>query len=1139
MLLRISSLQQFRPKFTGYARRSLETVAVQLDYYMSSQFAGIASALTNNLYEKRGLRLEFLPICPVGLELERVRSNAGSTQQITLGSVEMNIFVPLLYSNPELKVKAVAAMFRRSPLASASLASCEPKQSRTVGAHQDTGELIQRILKHDESTRYRVVASPRATKATDLTYREMAVIQTYTMTELLTLERQLGMDSVLASSLEGLYGAKLGYSQMLFAPDEQLSEYDQREIIRDFLKASFDGWEIAIRDTKAAAESVNEVRKMLGLDKELSDHWGLSSGTVEMDYQMSSVEMCCDFAKETFQGDRYGSLNASRFKEARDWLLNGQSVDDSFGIDTTIWQQSSQLLAGNELAREILQDAKEAAEGFASTNGRKPSLAIVTVGDLPRYAHGARRVELYSNKVNSWFQKIEVGKANAFDVEEIQLPSSTTTDELLSELYALAKVDGIQLMWPLPSHIDSFKVHDAIDVLQDVDGAHYMRQAELDPLQSQNNPIPPVAPAAVLGLMKAYDIDLRNKHAVVIGRSHIVGSPLTRMLRDQNTSVTVVHSGVAPDKLQELVSFADILIPCAGQPGIVNSEWIKPGATVINVGTTFSQEKDCLVSDIDGNIEHFAGKFSPVPGGVGPLSVAYLFKHTIEAAWKREAVVGNIKKEWTRSPGCLARKFHFENYDKALLFTQKVNEMSRCLDHHATMRFKHECVDGVGVELEFFSYEANKVTEKDYLAARKVNEIYEGEQIRMLDYTYDLKMESIATKPAEPRGSSRLLRVDEDGNVLYFDRFDECILELAKDSTIVFNESKVADARVYVRPDGSSSSIEMMILDIGELISAPATGLQLSVMLRNPKVQVGQIFNSEKSDSCSFRVVDVVGPWIEDEHSQGKGTECIVECEAASEEASLDELLKKIGSVPIPPYLNREAEDDDEKAYNNVYSKESGSVAAPTAGLHFTDTILRKLGQENLVYLSLHVGAGTFRPVAVENARDHKMHSESFRVQVGELRRIVHSLESGKRLIVVGTTSCRTLETMYWCGVKGLLGQTENGDLTLEQEEWKLLEQSTKGIDAVTALTKIAEGKENGDIIVGRTSMMITPNSYKMRVVNDLITNFHAPDSTLMLLVSAFLGSGEKIRKVYEDAQEKGYRFLSYGDVCFFSKPKS
>jgi S-adenosylmethionine:tRNA ribosyltransferase-isomerase len=276
--------------------------------------------------------------------------------------------------------------------------------------------------------------------------------------------------------------------------------------------------------------------------------------------------------------------------------------------------------------------------------------------------------------------------------------------------------------------------------------------------------------------------------------------------------------------------------------------------------------------------------------------------------------------------------------------------------------------------------------------------------------------------------------------------------------------------------------------------------------------------------------------WREDEKSNGNGMDCSVRINS---EMLLDEFLEKSGTVPIPPYFNRKAEASDAEAYNTVYANQGGSVAAPTAGLHFTDPILAQIGKDHCSYLSLHVGAGTFKPVVSEDARDHAMHAESFSVSVREVRRIIQALESGKALVVVGTTSCRTLESLFWCGVKRIRGfDVEPQNLRLDQFEWIPLGVGEgKSTTPASALRALVEGMEDTDQLSGRTSLMITPNSYNFKVVDHLVTNFHAPDSTLMLLVSSFLSSGEKIRQIYEDAQEQGYRFLSYGDSCMFSRP--
>lgn len=627
----------------GGARRSKHTVSLQLDYYMSPQFAGIACAMTDGLYDKAGVDLQFLPICPVGLEMERVRQHRNNgddnnnKDDVVVGSVEQNIFTPLLYQNRELKVKAVAAMFRTSPLCLASINNNnkdddDDSKVVVVGAHEDTVSLLNRILEQEKQQS--VVASPRSSKITDLLEGRLDMIQAYATTEVPTLERLLlGADGAVTSiPLEGLNGAKLGYGQMLFAPEEDLVVDDKREILQAFLDATFSGWGLAVRDHEQAARSVEEAKAMLGLDDEANDHWDRSSS----EFTIQSVGLCGDYVKETFQGDRYGVIDANRWNEATQWLLDGGDDDDkvepNFGLDATVWQPPSNILAGNELARTALDDARASAIAFHKEHGRRPSLAVITVGQLSRYTHGDRRLKIYSNDRNSWFNKTSTGDNNGFDVKEINLPENTTTEELMSEMSSSKDFDGIQLMWPLPDHIDSGRAYNAIGIDQDVDGAHYIGQLEMDPTSS---PIPAVTPAAAMELIDRYNIDLKGKNVLVVGRSRIVGSPLAHMLRARDAAVTVVHSQVSREDLESFVGSADIVVSCVGEPGVMEASWLKEGAEVINVGTTFSEEQDRLLSDFEGDVSVAAKRFSPVPGGVGPLSVAQLYKNVVQAAWER------------------------------------------------------------------------------------------------------------------------------------------------------------------------------------------------------------------------------------------------------------------------------------------------------------------------------------------------------------------------------------------------------------------------------------------------------------------------------------------------------------------------
>uniref|UniRef100_A0A7S2W8W0 Methenyltetrahydrofolate cyclohydrolase n=1 Tax=Eucampia antarctica TaxID=49252 RepID=A0A7S2W8W0_9STRA len=501
-----------------------------------------------------------------------------------------------------------------------------------------------------------VVASPRATKNTDLMSGKYDYIQAYRTTEVPTLERKLGRENVEILPLEGLNGAvKLGYSQVLFATQESLEEDSKREIVRNFLEATFTGWHMAIRDHKEAAHHVHQAQARLHhiLQDEDNDHWDSSE-----EYTIQSVGLCCDYVKETFQGDKYGVIDPNRWKDATSWLLHQDpksspkqvSSSELFGLDANVWQPSPQLLSGNELARNMLQDVRQSALQFETNfGGRKPSLAVITVGNLTRYTDGKRRLQVYSNDENSWFHKTNVGQANNIAVKEIHLPEATTENELLSHLYNLQhkdNVDGIQLMWPLPPHINPSKMYKAISIDRDVDGAHYIGELELGSSSSSPEMLPPVTPMAVLKLMDHYGISVENKNVCVVGRSRIVGSPLAHMLRERDAIVTVAHSKVPADKLESLVKNSDIVIACAGSPGSLKTEWFdkkKAGSSdddekiIIHVGTTFDKEKDTLLTDLDDydNLS-LQVRYSPVPGGIGPLSVAQLFQNVVKAAWNRE-----------------------------------------------------------------------------------------------------------------------------------------------------------------------------------------------------------------------------------------------------------------------------------------------------------------------------------------------------------------------------------------------------------------------------------------------------------------------------------------------------------------------
>ena len=259
--------------------------------------------------------------------------------------------------------------------------------------------------------------------------------------------------------------------------------------------------------------------------------------------------------------------------------------------------------------------------------------------------------------------------------------------------------------------------------------------------------------------------------------------------------------------------------------------------------------------------------------------------------------------------------------------------------------------------------------------------------------------------------------------------------------------------------------------------------------------------------------------------SANEGMSHLIHFEWDNEEILFSDILSHFGELPIPPYLNRATEDKDKETYQTIYSKIDGSVAAPTAGLHFTMDVLRKLALNGVREdeVTLHVGAGTFQPVKSEEIGDHPMHREIISVTKSTIEDLI---ASAGHIVAVGTTSVRTLESLYYLGCR-IAHNPENPDLMVEQ--WEPYENDYT-LTTQEALQTIVEYLNNNHLstLTAATRIMIVP-SFQFRVVNKIITNFHQPKSTLLLLISAFVGI-DRWRKIYDFAMENGFRFLSYGD---------
>lgn len=393
--------------------------------------------------------------------------------------------------------------------------------------------------------------------------------------------------------------------------------------------------------------------------------------------------------------------------------------------------------------------------------------------------------------------------------------------------------------------------------------------------------------------------------------------------------------------------------------------------------------------------------------------------------------------------------------------------------------------------------------------------------IPLENYSYHLPESRIAKYPLSDRSSSRLLLYRK--GIVSQDRFKSLPGQLPAGSWLVFNNTRVIQARLHFKKE-SGARIEIFCLEPYD----PAD-YELAFRAEKSVTWVCLVGNLKKWKSgpvsLAFPMKDTVvklEAWLGERC--GEGT--LVQFKWQSPGLSFGEILEQSGSTPIPPYLKRSAEESDRERYQTVYSLNKGSVAAPTAGLHFTGHMMRQLEQAGvpMANITLHVGAGTFVPVKEENARKHSMHSELVVVSRSFLEQ--WKLKTGN-LIAVGTTSTRSLESMYWLGIK-LRGQkgTDPNSLSIVQWENEQLPQDVPLSDSIESLLEYCR-QHQLDQLHFSTQLMIVPG-YRFRTISGLITNFHMPGSTLLLLIAAWIGDDWK--KVYEYALREDFRFLSYGD---------
>lgn len=391
-------------------------------------------------------------------------------------------------------------------------------------------------------------------------------------------------------------------------------------------------------------------------------------------------------------------------------------------------------------------------------------------------------------------------------------------------------------------------------------------------------------------------------------------------------------------------------------------------------------------------------------------------------------------------------------------------------------------------------------------------------EISIADYTYQLPDERIARYPLQERDASKLL-VYKGGEISenLYRNIGEYIPE---NSLLVFNNTKVIHARLFFE-NANGGKIEIFCLE-----ALDDNAEMASVMSRTKtsrwKCLVGRA-NKWKEKVLVKKVGDLA---LTAEMVDRTNDTFVVEFTWQPEQLTFAEVIDKAGVMPIPPYLHRYADEVDATRYQTVYAKHEGSVAAPTAGLHFTEQVFETLKQKGVETeeVTLHVGAGTFKPVKAETMEGHEMHAELIDVTRSTLEKLIAAQNNGRPIIAVGTTSMRTLESLYWMGVKA--SRNVNAGISeLEVKQWEAYELPAVD-DALVQLLEWMK-RNNTQRLICRTQIIIAP-PYKPKVVKALATNFHQPNSTLLLLVAAVVGNDWK--RIYDYALANNFRFLSYGD---------
>lgn len=392
-------------------------------------------------------------------------------------------------------------------------------------------------------------------------------------------------------------------------------------------------------------------------------------------------------------------------------------------------------------------------------------------------------------------------------------------------------------------------------------------------------------------------------------------------------------------------------------------------------------------------------------------------------------------------------------------------------------------------------------------------------KLAIKDFVYDLPDERIAKFPMPERDQSKLLLCRQ--GQLADHTFTDLPDLLPPHTLLVFNDTKVVQARLLFQKE-TGGLVEIFCLEP----VAPHREVQLAMQQTGSCTWKCLVGNNKRWKSGPVKLYFEGGLLQAEREAQQEG-HFLIRFTWEPAELTFAEVLERCGRLPLPPYLNRELTPEDHSRYQTIYANQQGAVAAPTAGLHFTDRVMQQLQAKGMdtAYLTLHVGAGTFKPVKADVMEAHEMHAEQIYITKPLVQRLLQQL--GKPVIPVGTTSMRSLESLYWLGAK-VWQQPDLPAQELTVSQWQAYESMNPPptAQALQALLTYMEA-QGTDYLHASTQIIIAPG-YTFRICNGLVTNFHQPESTLLLLVSALIG--EDWREVYKHALDNDYRFLSYGD---------